>query len=225
MSIKDIIKSSVYDSFGAGVNLRFSSICLILCMACLIGAYIYFVYKNFSKAAFYSRDLNITLVGMTVTVAAILIAMQANLLVSLGMVGALSIVRFRTAVKNPLDLLYLFWAISEGIICGVGLYALGVLLCIIMTIALWVFGSIPNSQAPSVLIVTTDPELSTTAIDGLIRRNSRHTKQTSVTVKNGRREIIYLISTTKHRQLVDRISQIDGVISVNYLEHDGEMRG
>ena len=70
MSIKDIIKSSVYDSFGAGVNLRFSSICLILCMACLIGAYIYFVYKNFSKAAFYSRDLNITLVGMTVTVAA-----------------------------------------------------------------------------------------------------------------------------------------------------------
>lgn len=105
MSVKDVIKNSVYQSLGGGAAMSVKTVFLILTAACLIGIYIFLVYKLSSRSAFYSKDLNITMAGMPVVVAAIMIAMQSNLLVSLGMVGALSIVRFRNALKNPLDLL------------------------------------------------------------------------------------------------------------------------
>lgn len=101
MSVKDVIKNSVYESLGGGTTMNAKTVILILLLACLAGIYIYAIYKLSSRTAFYSKDLNITMAGMPVIVAAIMIAMQSNLLVSLGMVGALSIVRFRNAVKNP----------------------------------------------------------------------------------------------------------------------------
>ena len=137
MSVKDVIKNSVYESLGGGTTMSAKTVILILLIACLMGVYIFLVYKLSSKTAFYSKDLNLTIAGMPVIVAAIMIAMQSNLLVSLGMVGALSIVRFRNALKNPLDLLYLFWAISAGIITGVGLYVLALVLSFIMTLLLF----------------------------------------------------------------------------------------
>ena len=81
MSIKDVIKNSVYESFGGGTGLSTGNILIILAVACLIGFYIFMIYKYTSKAAFYSKDLNVTLAGMTLVVAAIMIAMQSNLLV------------------------------------------------------------------------------------------------------------------------------------------------
>ena len=125
----------------------------ILFFSCLVGMYIYFIYKLFTKSAFYSKDFNITIAGV-----AIIIAMQSSLVVALGMVGALSIVRFRTAIKNLLDLLYLFWAISAGIICGVSLYALAAALCIIMTVLIFVLNRLPNSKAPTLAIIRMDKE-------------------------------------------------------------------
>ncbi len=106
MSVKDVIKNSVYESLGGGTTMSAKTVVLILLIACLMGVYIFLVYKLSSKTAFYSKDLNLTIAGMPVIVAAIMIAMQSNLLVSLGMVGALSIVRFRNALKNPQDIDY-----------------------------------------------------------------------------------------------------------------------
>lgn len=224
MSFSDVIKSSVYESFGSGADLPIAKICLILLTACLVGIYIYFVYKSFSKSQFYSKDLNMTLTGMTIAVAAIMVAMQASLLVSLGMVGALSIVRFRTAVKNPLDLLYLFWAISEGIICGVGLYMLGVVLCVIMTVALWLLGKVPNNKAPALMVIRTALNASVEDISEMIKGSSRYSRQTAVTVKNGCMELIYQLNCKQYHALIKRLQQVEGVLSVNYVEHQGEMR-
>lgn len=224
MSVKDVIKNSVYESLGGGVSLSFPNICLILAVSCLAGAYIYFVYKNFCKSAFYSKDLNITLAGMTIIVAAIMVAMQSNLLVSLGMVGALSIVRFRTAVKNPIDLLYLFWAISEGIICGVGLYALGAALCVIMTAVIWVLSKIPNSKAPALIVVRCTLETAIEDIETIIRKHSRYAKQTSVIVKNNELEVIYEIVSKNQNDVINEISKLNGINAINWLAHHGEMR-
>ena len=114
MSIKDVIKNSVYESLGGGTNLSVKSILLLIAIAALVGVYIFTVYKLSSKSAFYSRDLNMTIAGMPVIVAAIMIAMQSNLLVSLGMVGALSIVRFRNGwifcICSGLSARALLWA-------------------------------------------------------------------------------------------------------------------
>ena len=225
MSVKDVIKSSVYERFAGGTELSLWSVSLILVMALLVGFYIYLVYKNFCKSEFYSKDLTITIAGMAVVVAAIMIAMQSNLLVSLGMVGALSIVRFRTAVKNPMDLLYLFWSISAGIICGVGLYVLGIVLCIIMTVLIAVLGIIPNSKAPALLVIHSDMNMEIDQIDHALRAESKYLKQKSIIVKNNDKEWIFEISSKKPDATIQALQSVQGVRSINWLEHSGEFRG
>lgn len=97
---------------------------LSLLVALAMGILIYHVYKRFFTGVVYSRSFAVTLVGMCVLTCMVTLAISTNVVISLGMVGALSIVRYRTAVKDPLDLLYLFWAITTGITAGAGLYAL-----------------------------------------------------------------------------------------------------
>ena len=146
------------------------------------------VYKLSSKSAFYSRDLNVTLAGMPIIVAAIMIAMQSNLLVSLGMVGALSIVRFRNAVKNPMDLLYLFWSISAGIIAGVGLYLLSFVLCIVLTILLLVLDMVPNAKVPDLLVLrAVAVEIDYDELEKLLKENCKYHKENPDASKRTRR--------------------------------------
>lgn len=225
MSVKDVIKSSVFEKLGAGTGLSIYEIIIILVVACLIGIYVFFVYKTFTHSEFYSKDFNITLIGMTIVVAAIMIAMQSNLLVSLGMVGALSIVRFRTAVKSPLDLLYLFWSISAGIICGVGLYILAIVLCLIMTLALWLFGRIKTNRTPGLLVVRMSVEAISEDVEDTVYDFGKSVCLKSTSVKGRTKEVIYQVDATDYNKLVEEISKIDGVASANYLEHDGEFRG
>ena len=225
MSIKDVIKSSVYNSLGGGTSLSAASICWILATACLIGVYIFIVYKLTSKAAFYSRDLNVTIAGMPVIVAAIMIAMQSNLIVSLGMVGALSIVRFRNAIKNPLDLLYLFWTISAGIICGVGLSVLALSLCIVMTVMLLVLEMVPNSKASSLLILRSNGgEVAWDKVESSMREHTKYYKEKSRSIKNQEVEVIYEITTSKAEQLIKVLREDQGLEQIHFLSHDGEYR-
>lgn len=225
MSIKDVIKSSVYNSLGGGTSISAAGIFWILATACLIGIYIFIVYKLTSKAAFYSRDLNVTIAGMPVIVAAIMIAMQSNLIVSLGMVGALSIVRFRNAVKNPLDLLYLFWTISAGIICGVGLSILALSLCIVMTTMLLVLETVPNSKAASLLILRTNgEEVAWDKVESSIQEYAKYYKEKSRSIKNKEVEVIYEITTSKAEALVRDLQENKGLERIHFLSHDGEYR-
>lgn len=224
MSVKDVIKNSIYNRFVGGTGMSFRSVMLILVVACIVGVYIYFVYKYFSKSEFYSRDLNVTIAGMAVVVSAMMVAMQSNLLVSLGMVGALSIVRFRTAIKSPIDLLYLFWSISAGIICGVGLYVLGIVLCVIMTLLIFVLGRIPNTKAPQLLIVKTSLDADAERLTKIISEMSKYYKTKSTVVKNGEREDIIEIRITNKNELLNRLYEVSGVKTINILEHRGEVR-
>lgn len=225
MSFKDVIKSSVYENFAGGTGMTFVEVLLILIAASLVGIYIYYVYKTLSKSAFYARDLNVTLAGMAVVVAAIMIAMQSNLVVSLGMVGALSIVRFRTAVKNPIDLLYLFWSISAGIICGVELYILCVILCATMTILIVLLSRIPATKAPQLLVIRTGEDADMAAIDRAIESDSKYHELKSTMARQNTCEMIYEIHAQDPTALVKRLHAISGVVMVNLLEHNGEMRG
>ncbi len=208
----------------SGGEVTITEMLLSLIVAIVAGLFIYIIYKNFCKTEFYSRDMNITIACMTVVVAAIMIAMQSNLIVSLGMVGALSIVRFRTAIKNPLDLLYLFWSISSGIICGVGLYPLCGVLCALMTLLLFILGKIPNNSAPQLLIIKALNDADTKAITGLVSRNTVKYKQKSLVVKNGTKEMIFQVKTRAVDELVNSLNELEYVSSVTCLEHDGELR-
>ena len=120
MSVKDMIKKSVLES-GAFTNYDVPGILTALAAALLLGALIYLVYRKFYAGVVFSRTFAVTLVGMTVLTCMVTLAISTNVVISLGMVGALSIVRFRTAIKDPMDLLYLFWAITTGITAGAGM--------------------------------------------------------------------------------------------------------
>lgn len=225
MTTKDVIKNSVYEKIASGAGLTEGAIVAILIMAVIIGIYIFFVYKLTGKAAFYSRDLNVTIAGLPVIVAAIMVAMQTNLIVSLGMVGALSIVRFRNAVKNPLDLMFLFWSITAGIICGVGLEFLVIMLCIIMTVLICILQLLPNAKTTSILIVRADStEVDWKEIKKILDKYATSVKEKSRNRKGNTTEILYELRTKKEDELLTEISQNELLNEVHFMSHDGEYR-
>lgn len=224
MSVKDVIKKSVYENLAGGTGLSIKEVAIIFLLSCLIGAYIYMVYKLTRKVTFFSKDTGFTIAGMPVIIAAIMIAMQSNLIVSLGMVGALSIVRFRNAVKNPLDILYLFWSISAGIICGVGLKVLAIFLCVVMTILLFILDLIPNSKATSVLVLRSlNEDVDWDLVNKEIHSYSKNCKQKSKSVRSGEVEVIYELTTSKETELLNKLKEYH-ISQINFLAHDGEFR-
>ena len=121
MSIQDMIKKSVLES-GVFDSFNAPKMAISLIVALLLGAVIYMVYSKFYVGVIFSRSFAVTLVGMTLLTCMVTLAISTNIVISLGMVGALSIVRFRTAIKDSRDTVYIFWTIIVGICCGVGDY-------------------------------------------------------------------------------------------------------
>lgn len=137
MSIQDVIKNSFLESFSNIYTLNsIVTMVIVLLAAMLFGLYICLIYNKFYRGVVYNRSFAITLVGMSVMTAMVTTAISSNVVISLGMVGALSIVRYRTAVKEPLDLLYLFWSITTGITVGAQMYPLAIVAALIMTLIL-----------------------------------------------------------------------------------------
>ena len=156
MSVKDVIKKSVLnsDQFNQAISANtIETILIDLLVALLLGFLIYEVYKHFYKGVVYSKNFAITLVGMTVLTAMVTLAISTNIVISLGMVGALSIVRYRTAIKEPLDLMYLFWAITSGITAGAGMYILAGIAFLVMLLVVWVFSSRKSVRDAYILVV------------------------------------------------------------------------
>ena len=218
------IKKMVLSSFSGGSDMNVWRILFLLALSGVIGLYIFLIYKNQSKSAFYSKDLNITMAGLPIVVCGILIAMQSSLVVSLGMVGALSIIRFRNAVKNPLDLLYLFWSISAGIMCGVGLVALALLLCVIMTLLVVLLQKTPNAKASSVVVLRTSRETDWDAVRALLNQYGKNVKQKSRSVQAGQTEVIFELFTKEEDKLIAELEKLETVDQIHFLAHDGEYR-
>lgn len=153
MSIKDVIKKSVLEGFTQA-DISTTRVLITLGITLLLAVYILFIYKMQCRSVFYSKEFNITAAATSIVTAAIVLAMQSNIVVSLGMVGALSIVRFRSAIKNPMDLLYLFWSVSVGIVCGAGLFEIAIISSVVITITIFLLDLMPVNKPPYLLIVS-----------------------------------------------------------------------
>ena len=150
MSFSDIFKKNFLENFTGNISIQLVIVTLL--MALLFSFVVFNIYKLTSKNTIYSRNFNITMSLIGIVTAGVVLSMQANIVVSLGMVGALSIVRFRTAVKEPRDLLFLFWSISNGIIIGAGVYSLVFIMAIVLSIGLLLFDLIPARKIPYLLV-------------------------------------------------------------------------
>ena len=160
---------------------------------------------------------------MSLITAAIILAMQSNLVISLGMVGALSIVRFRTAIKDPMDLVFLFWSISIGIICGAGLYEVALLTCLVVTILILVLENLPASRAPMMLVVNvTDVDKEDAVLD-IVKKYSNYYKVKSRNLTAGTLDMVVEVRVKEESAFVKEVSAVDTVLSASLIAHDGEV--
>ena len=223
MSIRDIIKKSFLESqVFSEVDVRKLVICLLLSL--ILGCLIYLVYKQFYAGVIYSRSFAVTLVGMTVMTCAVTLAISTNVVISLGMVGALSIVRYRTAVKDPMDLLYLFWAITTGITCGAGMFLLAFLSFGVMLAMLYVFYHRQTRGAIYIMVVHYDGDKSGGEI---LRKLSgiRHFVK-SRTMRGDTNEMaIEVMLKNDNLVFTEKIRELEQVKDVTLIQYNGEYHG
>ena len=129
-----------------------------LLVSFILGLFIFFIYRLSYKGVMYSKSFNVTLIAMSMITSSIILAITVNIILSLGMVGALSIVRFRTPIKDPIDIAYLFWAICVGIVSGAGLWMLALISSVVIGIILFVFSKISDVKTPYLLVIAYQTE-------------------------------------------------------------------
>jgi len=220
INFSDVFKTGFLENFSS-FSIVDSLISLVLSLA--IGFFIYLVYaKTFSGVA-YSKNFNISLVAMTVVTSLVILGITSNVILSLGMVGALSIVRFRSAIKDPIDIAYLFWAICEGILCGAGLIPLALIGAIVVGVILYVFSVRHEYSEPYLLIVRFTDAKAEREIESAAKKSVKrlHIKSKTVTAEKDT-EIIYEVRLVSEKtDFIDKIAKSDSVSYATLVSYDG----
>ncbi len=222
MSFKDVIKKSVLESF-TGNNITTTTVCVTLGITIILALYVFVVYYLSVRKTFYNQSFNVSLVAIAVITAAIILSMQSNLAISLGMVGALSIVRFRTAVKDPKDLIFLFWAISLGIICGAGIYEIAIIASLLITICIFALELTPVGMASALLVVNGKDFEQEAAILDIVKASCKHPSVKSRNSSVSGVDFVIECRVKEPAGMLTAIKALDGVTGVSLLEHDGEV--
>lgn len=223
MSVQDFIKKSILES-GAFDGASLTNIFLSLTVAVIMGAVIYLVYSKFYVGVIYSRSFAVTLVGMTVLTAMVTLAISTNIVISLGMVGALSIVRFRTAVKDPLDLLYLFWAITTGITSGAGMYLLALVAALVMILLVACFYRKQQKGRIYILVIH---YVGDEAGDNVIRAlgKMKYFIKSKTLRKNKTEMAVEVYCKNNDMFFLEKIRDVSGVEDATLIQYNGEYHG
>ena len=222
MSIEDILKK-VFREGWEGMEIGLEAAIAVMAVTAILALYIFLIYRLMTKKSFYSRSFNVSLAGVSLITAAIVLTIQSNIVISLGMVGALSIVRYRTAIKDPIDLMFLFWSISVGIICGAGLAEIAIVLSVVLTVAVLLLEILPDGKAPMILVVnSTDLE----AEEDILEAAKEYAKRPKVKSRNMTAQSLDLtieLRTSQGAELLKNVMEVDGVSYASLLSHDGEV--
>ena len=222
MGFKDVFKKSFLEGFTS-MDITTAKIVATLFVSALLALYVFAIYRLVTRKVFYSKNFNISLAAMSIITAAIILAMQSNLVISLGMVGALSIVRFRTAIKDPMDLVFMFWSISIGIICGAGLYEIALVTSVGVTVFILVLDMLPVGKAPMMLVVNSSEMNGEKAVLDVVGKYARYYKVKSRNLSKGRLDLVIELKVKEESALVSEVAALDGMLSASMISHDGEV--
>ena len=221
MSINDVLKNSFVSSY-TGDDL--GQILLSLVVSIIMGAVIYLIYRQFFTGVVFSRSFAVTLVGMTILTCMVTLAISTNIVISLGMVGALSIVRYRTAIKDPMDLLYIFWAITTGITVGAGMYLLAMVAAVVMVALFYIFYR--NQQAGKVYIAVIHYHHDETEEKILQSFGKMKYFLEAKTVRKGLIELsVEVFCKDENLSFTDKIQALEDVDDVTLIQYNGEYHG
>ena len=222
MGFGDIFKKSFLEGYQS-TDITTSYVLITMAVTCVIALYVFLVYRLATKKVFYSLSFNISLVATALITATIIFTVQSSVVISLGMVGALSIIRFRTAIKDPLDLVYLFWSISIGIICGAGLAQFAVILSLLLTVIVVVLSKLGVKSHPQILVVNANSSKSEESIIAAVQAESGKYKIKSRNVDLNSYTVVFELRIGNDSSLLSQLEKIDGVHSVSLVSHDGEV--
>jgi uncharacterized membrane protein YhiD involved in acid resistance len=214
VTFQDIFKKTFLENVQ---SLSLPEALLTLVSALLLGTFIFFIYRVCFSGVIYSKNFNITLIAVTVITSVIVITLATNIVLSLGMVGALSIVRYRTAIKEPLDVAYIFWAITTGIVCGAGLYLFAAITAITIGLIFLLAHFIKDQDSKFVVVINLNRAAWREVNDALA--GTRHTLRSRTVSKDEMEVIIELNARSDKTAFVNRISEIEQVKSVSLVNY------
>ena len=219
MTFNDIFKSSFLESV-TGFSL--SEVLLAMLFAVIVGLFIFWVYKKTFTGILYSSGFALTLIGLTLVTTLVIIAVTSNVVLSLGMVGALSIVRFRTAIKEPMEIVFLFWSIAVGIVIGAGMIPLAVLGSVIIGIMLIVFANRKNVENAYILVLNCENEEAENTAADLLKSTVKKYRIKSKTVNAEGIELTTELKIKDDKMaFVNQMNEIAGVKNATLVSYNG----
>ena len=219
VNFRDIIKKSALN-LNSFESVSYVDMLLGLLASFLIGMFIYYVYRTCYRGVVYSHNYNVTFVLMTIITSLIIMTISTNIVLSLGMVGALSIVRFRTAVKDPMDIIYMFWAVSAGIATGAKIYPLAIVGSLVVGATIWWLSRRKDATAPYLLILhyeaiaEDEVKRSTRKLNAVVKSKTVRKDMTELTVE--------LRLRGDNTSFVNELSSVEGVKDVSLVSYNGE---
>ncbi len=219
MSFTDIFTSSFLQNVTA-VSIFDMVVALVL--AFCVGVFIFFIYKKTYQGVMYSASFGVTLIALTMITTLVILAVTSNVVLSLGMVGALSIVRFRTAIKDPLDIAYLFWSLAAGIVLAAGMIPLAVFGSLFIGIVLYLFTNRKTFTRPYIAVIACDPKAENT-VNETLTANAEKCSLKSKTVRRDMMELTYEIRLkSDDTAFVSGLANIAGVDNAVLVTYNGE---
>ena len=220
MTFNDIFKSSFLENVS-----EFSILDTLigLAVALVIGLFIFIIYKKTLTGVLYSSGFALTLVGLSLVTTLVIMAVTSNVVLSLGMVGALSIVRFRTAIKEPVEIVFLFWSLAVGIVIGAGMIPLAVIGSAIIGVILLLFANRKIHNDPYILVTNCTDENAENAVMDILGKEAEHCVVKSKTVTTSGIELTAELRTkTASSAFVNAIAQLPGVETATLVSYNGE---
>ncbi len=220
MTFNDIFKSSFLEK---ATEFSILDVGLAMLLSFAIGLFIFYVYKKTFAGVMYSASFGVSIMAMTLITTLVILAVTSNVILSLGMVGALSIVRFRTAIKEPLDIAFLFWSITAGIVVGAGLIPLAVMGSVIIGIVLLVFVNKKSTDTPYIIVINlTDDEAENGAMSMIRSKTKKSLIKAKTVSHNGIELTVEVRLLDMSAKLVNELLAVKGVNNVCLVSYNGE---
>lgn len=223
MTFSDIFKSSFLENV---TSVSLLDMVLALVLAFGIGLFIFFVYKKTYGGVMYSSSFGVTLIALTMITTLVILAVTSNIVLSLGMVGALSIVRFRTAIKEPMDIAFLFWSIAVGIVLAAGLIPLAVFGSVVIGIILLVFANRKDNSNPYIVVLSCEGSESEKTATEYLAKNTKKCSVKSKTVRKGDVELnIEIRLKNENTDFINAMADLPGVQNAVLVSYNGDYMG
>jgi len=217
-TFQDIFKNAFLG--GSATEISFAGVLVVMAMSLAVSMFIYFIYRTCYRGVLYSHNFNVSVAMMTIISAMIVATISSNVILSLGMVGALSIVRFRTAIKDPIDLIFLFWAVAAGIGVGARIYWIVLFGNLMVGLAFWLLTKLKPRKLVYLLVISFKNDAAPQINEVLGKMN--YIIRSKITKKDTTEMTLELYLKDQNVQITDRLAQIENVLNVSLISYNGD---